>query len=229
MPIFNKRKLCFIHIPKNAGSTIEKALDMKNKESLYEEKWHEDFLVCPQHLTFLELSTLINIENYQVFSVVRNPFDRLVSEFGYFYKNNHRVCGKSKEPHPFELKTDISIFKNITFKDFVDVCFNIEYKERKWLFDGHLEPQVDFIKGETSMKIFKYENINECFEWLRKFTNIDLQFGNENRSQRKDYVNYYLKDTHTLDTDLIEKVGNFYKEDILRFGYSFEGIKNPIN
>lgn len=224
MPICNKHKLCFVHIPKNAGSTIEKALDIRKEESLYKETWHRNFLVCPQHLTISELSTLVNIREYKSFAIVRNPFDRIVSEFVYFYKNNHRVNGRCKEDFPFELKTDRSLFKDINFKSFVNLCFSIEVKERKWLFDGHIETQTSFIQGNAPIKIFKYENIQECFDWLKGITNTDLNFGREKKSERQKYQQYYLKDSKELDLELIETVANFYKEDLENFQYVFEKI-----
>ena len=85
MPVSDKYKLIFIHIPKNAGTAITNTLDMYDighhgwqyYKSKYPQKW----------------------EQYKKISVTRNPWDRLVSCYEYAKMDEsywHSKEGKSK-------------------------------------------------------------------------------------------------------------------------------------
>lgn len=205
MPISVKHNLCFIHIPKNAGTTIEKSLGMDDIESFYQKKKYKDYGVPPQHLTFEELSKELDLSGYKKFAIVRNPFDRIVSEF-HHYENN-------------ELAKN---YHDLCFTEFVETCLNLENKERKYIFDGHLEPQVDFIRGDFDIKIFKYEKISECFDWLMDITQENLVFGHERKaSNRLNYKEYYKLNNSLYCLKTISLVEDFYKEDLKQFNYEF--------
>lgn len=64
MPVCRTRKLLFIHIPKNAGTSITKSLEMENQghvAALHYKRNLEDF------------------DEFFKFTVIRNPWDRVVS------------------------------------------------------------------------------------------------------------------------------------------------------
>lgn len=198
MPISIKHNLCFIHVPKTAGTTVQKSLGLNVDDAFYKRGKYKDYGVCPQHLTLTELSKEIDLSNFTIFSVVRNPFDRIVSEFEY-----HKECAMTRDYH------------HLTFPEFVDTCLKIEPLKRKYIFDGHLELQTDYICGEHPVKIFKYENLQECFDWLREITREDLKFGHERKSIRKDYRDYYT------DVETIKTVEDFYRADLDYLDYTF--------
>ena len=185
MPISKKHKLCFVHIPKTAGTTIEKALDMHQEDSFFLFKKFKDYKVTPQHLTLTELSEEIDLNGYKIFTIVRNPFDRIVSEFAF-----HTECRMTKDYH------------HLNFSEFVDTCLKLDQEQRKWIFDGHLELQVDYIRSELPVKIFKYENLQECFDWLKEQTGENLKFGHEKKSNKKS--------PFSLFTDSLMQNENFY-------------------
>ena len=93
MPLYlnNEQAVTFLHIPKTAGTTIESWLNETGKyqQILFSQQKLEDMQVTPQHLgyrTLAELTkTLYRPFEYK-FAVVRNPFDRIVSEFFYRIK-----------------------------------------------------------------------------------------------------------------------------------------------
>lgn len=199
MPISKIHKLCFIHIPKVAGTTIEKALDMHHEDLFYRYGKYKKYEVCPQHLTHQELSLEIpNLSEYQLFTVVRNPFDRIVSEYNFYHET-----WWAKE------------YYNLNFDDFVRICLSIDKAKRKFCFDGHLEPQVDYIRGDLPVKIFKYENLEECFYWLREITGENLNFGHERKAERKNYKDYYD------NVETIKIVEDFYRDDLDYLDYNF--------
>lgn len=225
MPVSHKHKIIFIHIPKCAGTSVESVLfkssDIflpKDKEmyfytegltptklaSLPLEKFtDEEYRICAsknmQHYTYKELAKILpeNILNsYQKIAVVRNPYDRLVSEYHF--------CEGS-----------VKIHKN--FNDFVKTALNLEKYKRNWLYDGHLETQTSYLINEKNSfnsidKIFKFENLNECFEYLNLFTSIKQKPHARRSNNRDSFEKYYT-------SELKEIVYNFYKEDFINFNY----------
>lgn len=92
MPVYRNHGVAHIHIPKTAGTSIEEQFadlgDMHwNRSSWYgavrrPDRWYED-----QHLTLCELRqlSLDDVRGLDTFAVVRNPYQRLISEFRWRY------------------------------------------------------------------------------------------------------------------------------------------------
>lgn len=222
MPLNFEHKILFIHIPKCAGTSIEHILKMTNKENLYTEQLKlenynllpinnftdEEFRMCasknPQHYTYRELTKILPIdivENYKKISIVRNPFDRLVSE--YYYREGH-----------------VKIHRN--FECFVKTSLNLDQYTRNWLYDGHLETQTSFLinkeKNFNSIdKIFNFEDMKSCFKYIQDLTGIKqtahLRSSSNRISCGKTWEEYYT-------SELKEIVYSFYKEDFINFNYT---------
>lgn len=195
MPISHSKQCIFVHIPKNAGTTIERCMGMQNSESLYSTRKNKKYKVCPQHLYAAEILELMpNASEYFWFTIVRNPLDRLVSEYHYIKSTK---CAASK-------------FASLDFSNFVN-CLHLPAAERAFIFDRHLEPQVNFIQGVDNIEIFKFEQLNACFKMLQHKFHIPF-FAHDRRSIREDYKNYYTASTEEL-------VREFYKDDFNVFEY----------
>lgn len=222
MPISYQHKTIFIHIPKCAGTSIEKILGMAAQEDLFaydhiyqlknihvpKEKFtSEEYTLCiaktPQHLTFRELKKIVpedSTNNFFKFSIVRNPFSKFVSEYNYI---------KSLAKHS-EIVDIMSLARSLTFDSF----------KRIHRFDAHLETQTSFLinesgKIESSIKLYKFEDLSECFSDILKIGPIDYQIHARKNTDTNSYKEYYTK-------ELIEVVKNFYKDDFLNFNYSTE-------
>ena len=88
VPVYRNHRVAHIHIPKTAGTAIERQFaelgDMHwDSSSWYgrirrPDRWYED-----QHLTLCELRQLSlgNVRGLNVFAVVRNPYQRLISDY----------------------------------------------------------------------------------------------------------------------------------------------------
>lgn len=209
MPISYTYNSIFIHIPKCAGTTIEKMLGTCTVDELFSHTVVDGEQKNLQHLTYLELKSKLKIDwsNYYVFSVVRNPYDRFVSEYKYL-----------KE---LFFKTKDSKYNVGEFSDFVKQL-KIPSSQRILKFDGHLETQFSFLKNEdgaidSSIQIFNFENLDPCWEVLKEKTGVE--YSNYLRSKKSvsssPYHNFYTEETKSA-------VYDFYKKDFDAFGYDSE-------
>ena len=97
MPFDRRRKLVFLHIPKTAGSSIEQALGLfgpwqnENLDTGFGLIQSRDLLARNlssnflQHLSLTELEQLFPevLVDAQLFTVVRDPWQRLLSSYRY--------------------------------------------------------------------------------------------------------------------------------------------------
>ena len=209
MPISYTYNLVFIHIPKCAGTTIEKILGTCTSRELYGQTPSPRLgqYTTPQHFTYLQLKDTLNINwsDYHAFSVVRNPYQRFVSEYKY-RKAVFRVS-KCKKDDPG------------SFLQFIKKL-DLEKSARIQEFDGHLETQSSFLKNkkgkiEKSIEVFKFEELDKCWEALESKTGVSYKEDYWSRKSKYDvpYQNFYTPKTKSI-------IYNFYKEDFKNFGYS---------
>ena len=202
MPINRKKKIILIHIPKNAGSSIAKTLNIypenrhkKNLNLLYgieDDKTVLQSLPLEYYDRYLDYN-LIN-ECLKI-TVVRNPYDRVLSD--YFWQN--RGC------------------KNIL--EFLILIENTLKKEKSEIvkFDdfhqNHFLPQYEYIRSDKFKidKIFKFENLDLDFQNYfpgKKLCHI-------NKSNHVNWKEFFLDKREELD--LINKI---YSIDFENFGYN---------
>ncbi|WP_280564786.1 sulfotransferase family 2 domain-containing protein [Chromohalobacter sp. 48-RD10] len=143
MPIFSKenKNVLFIHIPKSAGSTIEKiGADLGWSESfsvrgrsLEEIRFYKASL---QHLHAKPLECLLDLEGFDsVFTIVRNPFSRLKSE--YYWQLSQGITSLSVDDWVYD------VFKR--------------YSKNNYVYDNHIRPQVEFVPASVQAQVFKLE------------------------------------------------------------------------
>jgi len=230
--ISHENKCIFIHIPKVAGTSLISLLDDASKVTKNEEKvipFESDFNKFEPpapHFRAIDYIKYGYIEedkfsSYFKFTFVRNPWDRIVSEYKY-------------RRHP--AKYD---FKTFLFNHFPEPSWTDEY--------CHVIPQYDFIydKDDQCLVDFvgKFENLKNDFDQvcrLLKLSNMKLPHKNKSLSFfRRDMSLYHIlktiKDalsinqtrntfsnyTEYYDEETIEWVAQIYKKDILVFDYEF--------
>lgn len=212
MPYKLDSNLFFLHIPKTGGSSIERCLGLDQLKGGYKFKYikNNKKIVCtssPQHLTIDVLEDAIeNFKKFKHFTIVRNPYDRLVSEYHFSY--DCRLQNKVM----LELK-DKNIF---LFKDFIKYIFlNLTENTRQVLFDNHFVQQVKYVQSDIKVKIFKLEEINKLEKWLQKQTkNPNLKIPHDHKSQSRKNFEDYITDIETLNI-----INSYYKEDFELFNY----------
>ena len=205
MPYYKEANVLFIHIPKTGGTVIEDELQQKYTQTLWVLDPYNNLLEHPYDKTSLQhqfYTTLykykfildINFNNIKMFTVVRNPYDRIISDL--FWQ---------------EL-----IKKDFTAENVYDVIKN-NYLYRDDL-DNHNKPQYKFITDENlklipNIKIFKCEKSNETNPELNEFLGFDIDIIQKNVN--KDYSMY-------LNENSIALINEFYKKDFELFNYDLK-------
>jgi hypothetical protein len=184
-----ERNFIFIHINKTAGTSIIEVIGKPFRK----------------HLTAKEVIRVIGQRKWDEaykFSVVRNPWDKVVSQ----YKHNIKVNSSNMAKQP------------ISFRDWLCCTYGEPKNEFYYARPQMFYPQVEWLKNfqdEIDIdKIIRFENlnqgVNEVFEVLR----IDRKLPHLNRTPRTDYRDFY-------DNETREIIAKWFHEDIREFSYSF--------
>lgn len=208
MPYFknNDINLLFIHIPKTGGSSVEQYLSNKynialNKTSLWmyldeNEKESISFYTTLQHITYKTvvqncLFFDIKFDDLKIIAIVRNPYDRLISDWFYLNKMN---INTTKEQTYLKIKEHLS---NSAIS-----------------LDNHNIPQYLYVCDENNeiyknIKILHTETLDGDMKNIG-FTDFNIR---ENCNIHK--LNYY----DYLNTDSIQIINEFYSKDFEIFNY----------
>ena len=192
---FDEKKSIFVHIPKCAGVSVNKALfgGLAGGHTTLEE--------------YLNIFDPQSISSYFKFTFVRNPWDRLVSAYHFLEKGGFGESDK----HWFEKELRC-------YSGFEDFVLNWLNKENIWKWH-HFRPQYHYIldkRRKVKLDFIGFvENIDEDFSYVRKRIPGSAQLPKSNKSKHSDYLDYYTD-------ELAEIVANVYREDIDLLGYAFD-------
>jgi len=195
MNVIHQHKIIFLHVPKNAGTSILKAFGQQRGNH---EKWYYYKEKYPKEWG-----------EYFKFAIIRNPWDRVVSNYEYAKMGKsywHSVDGNAV----YGIHKDYDLLKDRTFQE----CVHLLKNNRKRFKHPGWEPQFSFICNKKYMpqvKILKYENLTKEFNDI--FPEIKLPTLNESK-KGKDYKKYYNQETKGI-------IANIYKKDIEIFKYLF--------
>ena len=220
MPIYynnndDTQKCIHVHIPKTGGKSIATSLQQYFKEMKHPHiDAHSTVLEYKNFLESKDNKTSDSFQNFLSFSVIRNPYDHMVSVFHY---------GK--------LKNNSNINKYNTFYEFVNGLHNDlkETNEEYLFFGGKFKnniPRIDasqsaFITDENNNllidEVIRFENLNENIKPL--FKKLDIKINNfphlgKVKRESESYNQYY---NHT-SKDIVEY---YYKRDFDNFNYKF--------
>ena len=193
MPVFTKddRKVLFIHVPKTAGSSINKLFVNNGYErSYYSESSREPHkgLCGPQHMDAKLLEDEFDLSEFDyIFSVFRDPIDRHLSEFTWAPWG---LCGRD-------------IYTQDLFDAWCPKIFST-YKANNYKFDNHIRPQSEFYVEGT--EVFDYDDISNLTKKLAERVGLDDVEMPYERSSRKD-TDYVIYDT------TITAIEEFYAAD----------------
>ena len=213
MRISHKHKFVFIAVTKTASSSIRSAI--YNFVDLRPTDFGED--VTP-HIKSVDLKKKFiekgwDWDEYFKFAFVRNPWDRIVSQFKYKhgYIETHIVDQLKKGDGKYNFKHNL-----LNFRGFLDHLVmtnnekkNLYLKQVDWIFDKNKKNMVDFVG--------RFENLQEDFNIVCDKIGIPhRQLPHQNKTKHKHYTEYYNDETREI-------VAKKYAKDIEYFNYKFGG------
>lgn len=203
MPISHEKRVIFIHIPKNAGESIERTLGIYggNPNETLCGILHNTFVL--QHFTAPQLRKFLADDDmwnqYFKFAIVRNPWSKAVSEYHWYLRYGPNCTFKAW------VKT---LSTRIRINQFIHLCEV-----------GHNLKQCDFIFDQSGTcmvdKVLKFENLQDEFFDLASHQGwqVELIHAHTTASKdKKDFRTYY-------DAETIALIEAIYKDDINAFGY----------
>lgn len=189
--------LAYIRIPKSASTSMSKAM-LENRYPALQQKNLTDKQI--NSLTDVNLETGAS-QMLSYFTIVRNPFSRLVSVYRDFFENSNPVF----QDYMFGI-----LPQSLSFSEFAERIVVIP----DHLHEPHVRPQHSFLKfyehRKLPVSIFKLEETEKINQFLQPH---GLQLPHVNKSQVPyDYREYYTP-------HLLVQVSEMYRKDIEKFGY----------
>jgi len=171
----------FIHINKTGGSSVEKALDLPFT-----------------HRTAAEIIALVGPRRWSnrfTFTVVRNPWDKVVSHYTY-----RRIRDRTG------IQTD-----NVSFAEWVRLAYGendpryynapkMFMPQSQWITDAAGEVLVDFVA--------RFESLEADFQRICARLGVSARLPHLKKTDRSHYRQLHTPDTRAL-------VGRWFREDIL--------------
>jgi len=185
------KNLKFIHITKTAGTSIEDSafnqgilwgrFDLEYTKNI-KPNWHKPFTLLDPKLK----------NKYDWFTVVRNPYTRIVSEF---------YCSWI---HPKN--------KDVSIKDYNSIIRNNILNRTSTKFGFHYYEQYLYIDKSININIIKFENLEEEFSKLMQKYDINIILDKKNIGQ-------HIYSTYEFDSQTIQLINDIYHYDFLEFNY----------
>ena len=173
----DRYKCLYIHVPKTGGCSVCDALDTVTN--------HHTALQCKRMWTK-------KFNDYWVFSIIRHPYDRLVSAWEYLRQGG---CGNA-----YDLKLQRKLRQwEAADSDFDVFCQHaLMVVSREWL---HFLPQTYFLCDGNGVSlcdsIGTYENMEESWKYIQEMTGCDTPLPHINPTpNRRPWWEYFTnKDT----------------------------------
>jgi hypothetical protein len=211
MSLLNRKHL-FVHINKSGGGVITK--HMKRNGNTEITGLHRSLGQMLQIAKQLKIDTT----KLQIFTIVRNPWERMLSMYLFYHPNNYNApeffSGNSDIDNDFNkwiswiYSDEFPLTRKHGIINVLKYCFS---NQLNWISDnsGNINENV---------KIIRYENINtELYNYFKDvmiLEHIDLDT-KIHPTKHSHYSSYY----NETSTQLVKK---HYMLDIDYFGYTFE-------
>jgi hypothetical protein len=196
-------KFIFVHIPRTGGTSIEKLLFKGSNDYKEWLGYNSEYKLFAQHATIKQLKNELNVrvDDYFKFTIIRNPYERAVSD--YFW------LSKRKLSHPTSFK-DYLLLRNGFEK--------LNHLRDETGRGDHFLTQFQFIEIEGKLEIdfiIRFENLQTDFNVVCDKIGIPKQqLPHDHKSKHKHYTEYYDEETKQI-------VAEKFSKDIEYFGYEF--------
>lgn len=206
--ISHKHKCIFIHIPRTAGTSIEKWIHGSN--------WW-DIKPETKHLTASQAKEIYNEfwDDYFKFTFIRNPWDRVISclKFSEYFGIYHH---KKSKLHLWK-NLDLNKYKK-RFGSKITLEYDYRFhKQEDLISKKHLPGQVyQNILDEELDFIGQFENLAADCKKIQNILGLEKEFSEHavSSKKRRKYQYYYNKKS-------IREVQDLYQKDIEHFDYKY--------
>lgn len=209
MPVSHVQQAIFVHIPRSAGTTINVALGICTLDTVSDNTYRPDALFgfdgkrFAQHLTAREIAARLGPQvyaQYYKFTIVRNPYSRLVSAYYQGFARRGRR------------QTDVDGFRTFV-REVLPAQFERPLEQDR---HRHLKPQSIFVVDDAGDMmvdfVARYERLADDFQQVAERLGMPLAAGHLNASHGFDV------DAH-FDDDTRDRVRDLYRADFDLFGY----------
>lgn len=181
MVVALQKKCLFIHVPKTGGVSIRHWLSEVTRD--------ETVLWWDHGTASVWWHLLKEPKSFFKFAFVRNPWDRVVSQYFWATANGYPA-----------------VTKHTTFEAYVHEGLKNFDSQTKWLTDRNNKLLVDFVG--------RFEQLEDDLKYVAKRIGVDVRvpLGRLNGSDHGPYRNYYNEETAKI-------VGQVYADDVEIFQY----------
>jgi hypothetical protein len=184
----HNKQVTFVHIPKNAGTSVIRWMEAFGDVTKYKS----------EHYTAQTMKVLYP-ESKTTFTVVRNPWDRVVSMY-------HFV-----QAHMALMKERYGIYDgSITFDSY---CRFGIHSDSLAFWYRPTSNQVEWFNDNID-HVLHYENLDKEFDVIRTIYNSRVPLPRLNTTTHDDYRSYYTNSTRNI-------IGDLFEDDVKRFNYDF--------
>lgn len=203
-----EKEFVFVHVPKNAGTTVYKNVG----------------IIKSQHYTVSEYIEMIGMENYShlfSFAFVRNPFSRFISLYNYArMKESYYHSSINPEKALYGKHLDFDLLENATVDQAAE--FLIEGKLVHNPPHVQWSPQVNWLKDKTGKLNVKYlgrvEDLDFHMRNIYELIGLHYKQKISHLNASSDHPDNYKQLIGARTRDILEE---YYKEDLENFNYEF--------
>ncbi|KXX72544.1 sulfotransferase family 2 domain-containing protein [Flammeovirga sp. SJP92] len=230
MPVAQNNKVLFIHIPKNAGKSIEVALGITTSQEAIKYTWRKtlnriavfllrltkdkkshdriwgiiDYTFTAQHLTLQEILNSQLINPYEKDNFITIAVVR--NPYDRAVSSYNHFCSQNTE--------------QISFLDFLNTFFVYQKNDRHNVI-AHKRTQSEFLRdtyGNIKIKyLLRFENLNEDFKSFADDLNLNQKSLDKIGAKKRNHNNYrkyYCDESKKI-------IEEYFKDDLENFSYTF--------
>lgn len=218
MPISHSHRTIFVHIPKTAGTSVEAVLGMHgdkteigvvpyfNQELDYEHLYGRQM----QHMTAHDIRNALPdktaFDSYFKFTIVRNPWDRLVSSLAWTDQKWAKGVELTVAEFDAQVRRLHAMFMAAAAAPSPAALPQFLYPQVLFIVDSNSRSLVDYVA--------RYENLQADWDVICAKLGVSVQLPRRMKSHHRDYRDYYTAETQKL-------VGDMYAVDVRAFQYEF--------
>ena len=212
------RKYMFVHINKSGGGIITDNMRKNGKLSI--NGYHRSL---EKMLKLAKRAYSMDENDFYIFTMVRNPYERMLSMYLFYHKNNYNSPEFFSGDH--EIDNDFNKWIKYIYSDNFDKNrIHSDVNIFKYCFSS----QLNWLKDENGNmlkfdKIFRHEE-NEyeiLFKDIMKLKNYDITT-KVHPTKHTHYSTYY-------NDESLELVKKHYQDDIDYFNYTFDDKREYMN